>query len=112
MTYDETTKVVSDADRFMRMMANFDDFGPWSIRAAAMRGSVLPPMVAKLKGKNGHVEVWGGKAHRTEVWYIGRDRSETLVGSDCNCVDGSLRVAIATACGLAGVQPPLFGKDG
>lgn len=108
MMCDERTKPVGDAEIFMRMMANFSDFGSWRIRAAAAHGSVLPPMVAKLAGRNGHVEVWGGRAHRMEVWYVGKDKSETLVGYDCTCVDGSLRVAIATACNLAGIQRALF----
>lgn len=51
------TKPIGDAEIFMRMMANFSDFGSWRIRAAAAHGSVLPPMVAKLAGRNGHVEV-------------------------------------------------------
>jgi hypothetical protein len=100
-------KPVSDAERFKRMMMNFSDFGTWRVRAAAAHGCGQP-MVAKLRGKNGHVEVWGGSAHRTEVWFIANDKSETLVAHDCNCVDGSLRLAISTACALAGVQPKLF----
>lgn len=105
----------SDEEAFMRLMANFNDFGQWRIRKAAAHG-FIPPMVAKLSGINGHVEVWGGKAHRLEVWFIGRDKSESLVAMDCRARggadlslrDGSLRLAIANACNLAGIQPKLF----
>ena len=99
---------IGDEELFVRLMANFADFGEWRIRKAAMRGSVLPPMVATLRGEGGTVEVWGGRAHRTEVWVIGRDKSELLVASSCSSLDGSLRLAIATACKLAGVGPRLF----
>lgn len=108
-------RYVSDEERFMRLMANFSDFGEWRIRKAAAYG-FIPPMVAKLRGPNGHVEVWGGKAHRTEVWFVGKDKSETFVAKDCRVEggadlslrDGSLRTAIARACNLAGIQPALF----
>lgn len=101
-------KPIGDEELFARLMANFADFGEWRIRKAAMRGSVLPPMVATLRGEGGTVEVWGGRAHRTEVWVIGRDKSELMVASSCSSLDGSLRLAIATACKLAGVGPRLF----
>ena len=101
-------KPISDAEQFTRMMMNFTDFGQWHVRAAACRGSIAPPMVATLQGKGGKVEVWGGRAHRTEVWHIAKDRTATLVAQECNCVDGSLRHAIAAACKLALIQPKLF----
>lgn len=104
-------KPISDEERFMRMMANFQDFGEWHFRKAAAYG-YLPPMVAYLRGANGTVEVWGGAAHRCEVWFIGKDKAETLVACDgdkpLSLRDGTLRVAIAEACDLAGVQHPLF----
>jgi hypothetical protein len=107
-------KPVSDEERFMRMMANFQDFGTdWHFRKAAAYG-YLPPMVAYLRGANGTVEVWGGAAHRYEVWFIGKDKEETLVAYDgcdgkrLSLRDGTLRAAIAEACDLAGVQYPLF----
>lgn len=104
-------KPISDEERFMRMMANFRDFGDWHFRKAAAYG-YLPPMVAYLRGANGTVEVWGGAAHRCEVWFISTDREETLVACDgdkpLSLRDGTLRAAIAEACDLAGVQHPLF----
>lgn len=108
-------KPIGVEEHFMRLMANFNDFGQWRIRKAAANGG-MPPMVAKLSGAQGHVEVWGGKAHRTEVWFIGKDKSESLVAMDCSAQgatrlslrDGSLRLAIAQACNLAGIQPKLF----
>lgn len=104
-------KPISDEERFMRMMANFQDFGEWHFRKAAAYG-YLPPMVAYLRGANGTVEVWGGAAHRCEVWFIGKDKEETLVACDgdkpLSLRDGTLRAAIAEACDLAGVQHPLF----
>lgn len=106
MSYGEP-KPIGDEGLFSRMMANFSDFGEWRIRKAAAHG-YLPPMVATLRGRNGHVEVWGGRAHRTEVWHIASDRTETLVDKDCSFHDGSLRAAIATACKLADAQPRLF----
>lgn len=106
MMYGEP-KPISDEELFARMMANFQDFGNWRIRKAAAHG-FIPPMVATIKGDNGHVEVWGGRAHRTEVWVIAKDKSETLIDKDCNYRDGTLRLAIAQACKLAGVQPKLF----
>lgn len=98
---------IGDEELFARLMANFADFGEWRIRKAAAYG-YIPPMVATLRGEGGTVEVWGGRAHRTEVWVIGRDKSELMVASGCSSVDGSLRLAIATACKLAGVGPRLF----
>lgn len=69
-------------------------------------------MVAWLRGSSGTVEVWGGRAHRTEVWVIGKDKSERLVAYDgdrpLSVRDGTLRAAIATACDLAGVQRMLL----
>ena len=109
-------KPVSDEERFMRMMANFQDFGEWHFRKAAAYG-YLPPMVAKLAGRNGYVEVWGGRAHRPEVWYIDKDKNEKLVAYDdpsgkrLKVSDGTFRLAVATACNLAGVQPALFPKE-
>jgi len=104
-------KPISDEERFMRMMANFQDFGEWHFRKAAAYG-YLPPMVAYLRSANGTVEVWGGAAHRCEVWYVGKDREEQLVACDgdkpLSLRDGTLRAAIAEACDLAGVQHPLF----
>jgi len=104
-------KPISDEERFMRTMANFRDFGEWHFRKAAAYG-YLPPMVAYLRGANGTVEVWGGAAHRTEVWFISKDKAETLVACDgdkpLSLRDGTLRAAIAEACDLAGVQHPLF----
>ena len=104
-------KPISDEERFMRMMANFRDFGEWHFRKAAAYG-YLPPMVAYLRGANGTVEVWGGAAHRCEVWFIGKDKEETLVAYDgdkpLSLRDGTLRAAIAAACDMAGVQYPLF----
>ena len=104
-------KPISDEERFMRMMANFQDFGEWHFRKAAAYG-YLPPMVAYLRSANGTVEVWGGAAHRCEVWYVGKDKEETLVACDGDRLlslrDGTLRAAIAAACDMAGVQHPLF----
>ena len=100
-------KPIGDEELFARLMANFADFGEWRIRKAAAYG-YIPPMVATLRGEGGTVEVWGGRAHRTEVWVIGKDKSELMVASGCSSVDGSLRLAIATACKLAGVGPRLF----
>ena len=104
-------KPVSDEEHFMRMMATFRDFGDWHFRKAAAYG-YLPPMVAYLRGANGTVEVWGGAAHRCEVWFISKDKSEQLVACDgdkqLSLRDGTLRAAIAEACDLAGVQHPLF----
>ena len=104
-------KPISDEERFMRMMANFQDFGEWHFRKAAAYG-YLPPMVAYLRSANGTVEVWGGAAHRCEVWYVGKDKEETLVACDgdkpLSLRDGTLRAAIAEACDMAGVQHPLF----
>lgn len=105
---EDKPRPIGDAEIFARMMTNFSDFGEWVIREMPMRGSVLPPMMAKISGRNGHVEVWGGRAHRTEVWFIGRDKDESLVAYDCHAADGSLRYAIAQACNLAGVQAKLF----
>ena len=105
---DDKPRPISDAEAFARMMANFADFGEWHIRQMPSRGSVIPPMMAKLSGGNGHVEVWGGRAHRNEVWWIGKDKDEHLVAANCYAHDGSMRVAIAQACNLAGVQPQLF----
>jgi len=104
-------KPISDEEHFMRMMANFQDFGEWHFRKAAAYG-YLPPMVAYLRSANGTVEVWGGAAHRCEVWFISKDKEETLVACDGDKLlslrDGTLRAAIAEACDLAGVQHPLF----
>lgn len=109
--YSQEPKPVSDETLFMRMMANFSDFGQWHYRKAAAYG-YIPPMVAWLRGSNGTVEVWGGKAHRMEVWVIGKDKSERLVAYDgdkpLSVSDGTLRAAIATACDSAGVQPKLL----
>lgn len=116
---DWDTNPTSDEAKFMRMMANFADFGEWHFRKAAAYGC-LPPLCATLRGANGHVEVWGGKAHRTEVWFIAKDKSETLLAMDCydpnhphylSVRDDSLRTAIAQACSLAGVQQQLPGVE-
>lgn len=115
-TMSDETRLISDEEHFMRIMANFNDFGDWRIRKAAAYG-FAPPLVATLKGEIGRVEVWGGRAHRAEVWVVYKDKSETLVACDrfdtipatyLSVRDGSLRQAIATACDLAGIQPKLF----
>lgn len=106
--FGEHERPLSDEEQFMRMMANFADFGEWHFHKAAAHG-FIPPQYATLRGTNGRVEVWGGRAHRTEVWFIARDKSETLVAMDSRSKrltvrDGTLRTAIAQACNLAGVQ--------
>lgn len=111
---DDNKPAMSDEELFMRLMANFADFGDWQIRKAPSRGSVMSIYYARLKGKNGIAEVWGSRGHRPEVWYIDNDKNEKLVAYDdptgkrLKASDGSFRLAVATACNLAGIQPALF----
>lgn len=92
---------------FERLMAHFAALGRWRIMRRGSRyfDDIL---VAKLSGLNGTVEVWGGNLHRREVWFIGRDQSETLIAMECGYRDGTLRDAILQACNLAGIQRRLF----
>lgn len=114
---DDNKPTMSDEELFMRLMANFADFGDWKIRKAPSRGSVTQVYYARLKGENGVAEVWGSRGHRPEVWYIDKDKNEKLVAYDdpsgkrLKVSDGTFRLAVATACNLAGVQPALFPKE-
>ena len=97
--------MISTFSRFSDLMADYRGFGEWRISRVGSReyDSVLK---ATLTGPNGKVEVWGGSLHRREVWFIGKDKSETLIAMDCHKKD--LTKAIEDACKLAGIQRRLF----
>lgn len=75
-----------------------------------LREYVTGPIVARLRGTRGTVEVWGG-AHAHEVWFVERGtKREECVTRDWyvrgTARDGSMPLAdaVARACSLAGVQ--------
>lgn len=97
--------MISTFSRFSDLMAEYRDFGEWRISRVGSR-EYDDVLKASLSGKSGRVEVWGGDLHRREVWFIGKDKSETLVAVDC--YRSNLTKAIEDACKLAGIQRRLF----
>lgn len=93
-------------ERFKRLVEDtLGDLGTWKVRQVSKPyDSVL---LATLRGTNGHVEVWDGYLHRQEVWFIGKDKTETAIATDCGYLDGPLRDAVLQACNLAGIQQRL-----
>lgn len=103
--YDDEPKFVSTFERFSRLMDEYRDLGNWRISRVGSR-TFDDTLKATLSGINGKVEVWGGSLHRREVWFIGKDKSETLIA--VNCYGDALEEAIMQACTLAGIQGRLF----
>ena len=64
------------------------------------------PCKATLRGPRGTVEVWGGTAHASEVWFVERGtKAETPLCESWCVEDGSLREAVERGCAMAGIQP-------
>lgn len=75
--------------------------GAWRVRQYG-GGDAL---CAKLKGRSGYVELWGGSQHRTEVWFIERGtRAETMLFETEAKESDEVVSAVEKACAMAGVQ--------
>lgn len=82
--------------RFVTNITNtFGDLGTWKFRNIGKTDDVI---VATLKGKGGRVEIWGGSAHRTEVWAIPKGTNGCLIGTLAT------RVTVEMACNRIGLQ--------
>ena len=89
-------------ERFRSLMDQHSDLGDWKVRA--ITNPYPDVLIATLRGPNGRVEVWDGTLHRQEIWFIGKDKSETFIAKECGYRCGELREAILQACALAGIQ--------
>jgi hypothetical protein len=74
------------------------DLGEWRVREYKDG-----PIRATLRGRLGTVEVWGGRNHAPEAWFVERGtKAETQMDAA-----GGLRDAVERACAMAGVQARL-----
>ena len=84
----------------MRSLATLDvPISDWKVRQYSDLG-----ICARLRGRLGYVEVWGGM-HAMEVWFIEKGtKMETMLCRGWSVRDGSLRDAVERGCAMAGIQ--------
>ena len=91
-----------------RIRSRFGGYGQWAIRSVNAYSDAI---VARLMGKSGRVEVWGGRNHRDEVWFVPKGTRAADVGVTGRMLYPSegadFRGAVEQACALAGVQEVL-----
>ena len=74
-------------------------FGRWKI-TQYQSGA----LVAKLYGKRGRVEVWGGDMHRREVWALHKNGKEHLLAVNWHTTDGGLEKYVRQAMHEVGIH--------